>query len=187
MTMSMKSKAAAVLVFLAALAGITYQVFAPVGLKTIGVAHAAVGDVTSINGGEAKGIELLAATTATNSPPTSNAGLSVNELRKFGMLPDRAVLALASTAGSGTMTVTARLWGKLPMASGIWVPLGPGADATKGQINSVAAIGETGSDTLRHSEVVENLALFERLYLEITAIGGTSTSVTAWLVVRRTL
>lgn len=185
--MSTKSKVAAAVVLIAALAGVVYQAFAPPEVRTIGVAHAAVGDVTAVNGGEAKAVELLAATTATNSPPSSNAGLSVNDLRQFGMLPDRAVLALASTAGSGTMTVTARLWGKLPMASGIWVPLGPGADATKGQINSVAAIGETGSDALRHSEVVENLALFERLYLEITAIGGTSTSVTAWLVVRRSL
>ena len=173
---------ALVLGLVAGLAGLTYQALSP------SVAIAAVGDVTAVNGGEAKAIELLAATTATNSPPSGgSAGLSVNELRQYGQLPDRAVLALASTAGSGTMTVTCRLWGHLPTASGIWVPLGPGADATKGQINSVAAIGETGADTIRHSEVIENLALFDRLYLEVTAIGGTSTSVTAWLVVRRSL
>lgn len=163
---------------------VTFHVglFAPtVGVPT---AHAALGDVTTISG-EVKVVEILASATATNSPPTNNAGIAVNDLSLYGMAPEEGVLAIASTAGSGTMTATFRLWGKLPVGGGIWVPLGPGADATKGTLNTGSAIGETGTDTLRHSEVVEHLGMFDRLYVEITAIGGTSTAVTAWMVVHR--
>jgi hypothetical protein len=172
---------------IAALAGV---VAAVVGLRCLQIssADAAIGDVTNVYAGEVKGIEMLASATATNSPPSgASAGLEINALRQFGKLPDKAALVIASTAGSGTMTATFRIWGRVPMGSGIWVPLGPGADATKGVINLETAIGETGADTLRHTEMIENLALFDRLYLEITAIGGTSTAVTAWLVVRQPL
>jgi hypothetical protein len=180
MSLTRKTILVAVVAFFAGVAGLRCaQVYAP-----ISVAQAAVGDVTDLPGYERRAVELLAATTATNSPPTSNAGLDLNTLKVAGRYPDRAALVIASTAGSGTMTVTVRLWGKLPVASGLWVPLGPGADATKGVLNLEAAIGETGADAIRHSEVIENLLLFERLYVEVTAIGGTSTSVTAWLVAK---
>ncbi len=154
----------------------------------ISTAQAAIGDVTGVGNGEVKAVELLASATATNSPPSgASAGLPVNTLAQFGAAPDRAALVIASTAGSGTMTATFRLWGRLPIGGGLWFPLGPGTDALKGTLNLETAIGETGADTLRHSEVIENLGLFDRLYLEITAIGGTSTAVTAWVVVRRPL
>lgn len=164
---------------------VTFHVglFAPT--VKVPTAHAALGDVTTITG-EVKAVEVLASATATNSPPSgASAGIAVNDLSLFGMAPEEAVLVIASTAGSGTMTATFRLWGEVPVGGGIWVPLGPGADATKGTLNTGSAIGETGTDTLRHSEVVEHLGLFRRLYVEITAIGGTSTAVTAWLVVHR--
>ncbi len=148
-------------------------------------ASAAIGDVTSLGSQEVKVVEILASATATNSPPTNNAGVAVNDLSLFGAPPQKAALVVASTAGSGTMTATVRLWGKLPVGGGIWMPLGPGADATKGVINEGTALGETSADAIRHSEMVENLGMFERLYLEITAIGGTSTAVTGWMVVQR--
>lgn len=153
----------------------------------INSAQAAIGDVTAVaGGGDVKAVELLASATATNSPPSgASAGLALGSLTQYGVAPESAVLAIASTAGSGTMTATFRVWGYLPVGGGIWVPLGPGADSTKGVVNLETAIGETGADTIRHSEVIENLGMFSRLYLEITAIGGTSTAVTAWLVVRR--
>jgi hypothetical protein len=174
-----------------AIAALLGLVLGVVGLRCaqvalpIGVAHAAVGDVTAISG-DVRVVEVLASATATNSPPSgASAGIAVNDLSLYGAPPSKAVLAIASTAGSGTMTATFRLWGYLPVGGGLWVPLGPGADATKGVVNLEAALGETSADAIRHSEVLENIGLFQRLYLEITAIGGTSTAVTGWLVVRR--
>jgi hypothetical protein len=181
MTMSMRTKLGIV-----AIIGMVAGIIALRCLQvSVPAAHAAIGDTTALGNGEVKAVEILASATATNSPPSANAGVAVNALSLYGSVPQRGALVIASTAGSGTMTATFRLWGKLPVASGIWVPLGPGTDAAKGVINTGSAIGETGSDTLRHSEMVENLGMFERLYVEITAIGGTATAVTAWMVVQR--
>src|SRR5687767_11897436 len=75
-----------------------------------------------------KSLQLLEAATATNSQPSlASAGYSIGELIK-GSTPQHGVLSVASTAGSGTMTVTLRLWG-LGNASGVWAPLGSGATA----------------------------------------------------------
>jgi hypothetical protein len=77
------------------------------------------------------------------------------------------------------MTTTVKLWG-YTVSSGVWKPLGTGADATKGTINGGAAIGETAgiSDVVRHSEIVSGLFNFDRVYAEIVAIGGTATAIT---------
>src|SRR5690349_3231168 len=111
----------------------------------------AIGAVTIHSGGDVADIELLASATATNSPPSgASAGLDTGLiLRIFNMMPSSATLVLYSTAGSGTMTVTGRLWGYTSAGAGFWVPLGVGADSTKGVINALSAIGETGTDTIR--------------------------------------
>lgn len=179
MTMRTKLGIAALIGAIAGLIGLR------VCQNTIPVAHAAIGDITAISSGEVKVVEILASATATNSAPSANAGVAVNALSIYGVPPAKGALVIASTAGSGTMTATFRLWGKLPVASGIWVPLGPGTGAAKGTLNTGSAVDETGADLLRHSEMVENLGMFERLYVEITAIGGTATAVTAWMVVQR--
>jgi hypothetical protein len=119
-------------------------------------------------------ITLLTAATATNSAPTA-----VTDGVELPYETDLATLFLHSTAGSGTMTVTCKLWGwnnKLAK----WYPLGTNATAaSKGLINEGNAIGETGTDSIRHAEVVAGLRNIQRLYLEITAIGGTATAITA--------
>jgi hypothetical protein len=92
-------------------------------------------------------------------------------------------LLVWSTAGSGTMTVTLRLWG-YSSVSGTWHPLGVGADSTKGIINAGSALGETGTNTIAHSEVVYGLKAFERVVCQVTAIGGTVTAISAALVAR---
>ena len=65
-----------------------------------------------------------------------------------------------------------------------WHPLGTGTDAAKGIINGGVALGETGTNTIAHAEVVQGLRGLDRIYAEITAIGGTSTAISAWLVTR---
>jgi hypothetical protein len=147
----------------------------------------ALGTVTAYPDQESKSIVILAPVTATNSPPSgASAGIATTEISNlFNFMPSDAALLLYSTAGSGTMTATARLWGYHPSAAD-WFPIGTGAAATKGQINAVSTLDETGADKIRHCELLALAGLIgSRLYIEITAIGGTSTAVTAELVVRR--
>lgn len=151
----------------------------------------ALGDVTTIEG-DLVAIELLASATATNSPPASaTAGLSMDEVKAaFGqVIPDDISLVTTSTAGSGTMTVTLRLWQKFgtlgSQANGTWCPSGIGTDATKGVLNGGSAIGEVSADLIRHCEPISLSAHAQRLYVEITAIGGSSTAITVWLVARK--
>ena len=86
---------------------------------------------------------------------------------QVNVLPRDVVVTVYSTAGSATMTTTVKLWG-YTIASGVWVPLGTGADLTKGTINAGAAIGETAgiADVIRHSEIVSGLFNFDRVYAE---------------------
>ena len=147
----------------------------------------AIGATYEYGDGHTMSICLLASTIATNSPPTgATDGLSLDAVyRLFNFMPSEAGLLLYSTAGSGTMTCTARLWGYHP-GPAAWFPLGTGADATKGTINAATATGESGTDVIRHCEPMALLGVAgSRLYLEITAIGGTETAVTAEIVVRR--
>lgn len=128
-------------------------------------------------------LRLVEGATAGNSPPSgASAGQSLDN-RVYGPpYPQEVVVAVYSTAGSVTMTATVRLWGYLPVP-GVWVPIGAGADATKGTINLQSAIGETGTDTIRHAELLRGLFIFSRVYAEITAIGGTSTAINVDLLV----
>ena len=130
-------------------------------------------------------ITLLTAAVATNSPPSgASAGVDVSGVFGSFTAIDWAVLQVRSTAGSATMTVAIRLWGYNAL-SAAWFPLGVGADATKGAINAGTTLGETAADTIRHTEPVYYVSAFDRVYAEITAIGGTSTAITVELIVPR--
>lgn len=97
---------------------------------------------------------------------------------------DKMSLILRSTAGSGVMTVSAKMWG-FNLGVGMWTPLGPAAtDANRGAINGAVAIGELAApaDLLEFSDLIDGLFAMDYAYLEITAIGGTATAVSAWLV-----
>ena len=148
----------------------------------------ALGTVSTIEG-DLVAIEILASATATNSPPSgASAGVSVDAIKAAfgGILPDEVSLRIASTAGSASMTATFKLWGYHGSPITQWTACGTGAGASKGLINGGAAVDEGPvADTIAHAEPVTSLAHFQRIYLEITAIGGTSTAVTAWLVARK--
>lgn len=136
-------------------------------------------------------LKLLNAATATNSPPSgATAGFDLGYGKNPGS-PDQGmvfngqtecILLIRSTAGSGTMTGTFKLWG-YSVVAGAWFPLGVHAtDASRGLVNDANAVGENQSDSIQHAEVVESLRHFQRVYLEITAIGGTATAFSAWIV-----
>lgn len=145
----------------------------------------AVGDITT-SAQLTKSIQILAAATATNGTPIGlgvTAGVSLGELIKTGS-PMYGSLFIASTAGSGVMTVTLRAWGMSVAASNLWAPLGTGSAAsTRGVLNAGTAIDEVSADAIRHTEVITAPWAIDRIFLEITAIGGTATAISAWLTV----
>lgn len=95
---------------------------------------------------------------------------------------DCGEIQVKSTAGSGTMSVTLRVWG-YGRWTRAWHPLGSNStEASRGVLNNASAIDEDGSDNLTHTEPLVGLSGFTRIYLEITAISGTNTAVSAYLV-----
>lgn len=129
-------------------------------------------------------IKVLEAATATNGSPVglgTTVGVSVGELLK-GSAPAECAVFIASTAGSGTMTVTVRAWGYNADAAA-WAPLGVDATAaSRGVLNASNAVDEIGADVIRHTEPIFCLWAFDQFYLEVTAIGGTATAISAWLI-----
>lgn len=95
---------------------------------------------------------------------------------------DKMSVLVASTAGSGTMSATLKMWG-FRADVGFWLPVGSSVtDANRGVLNAATAIGELAApgDTLRYSDVIDGMWAFERAYLEVTAI--TTSTISAWLV-----
>lgn len=124
--------------------------------------------------------QLLTDATATNSAPSGAlAGVGLADFRGL----DTVALMVNSTAGSGTMTVTLKLW-VYSEANSTWMPAGTDATAAnKGLLNGGNAIPEgPNADSITHTEIIANLRHYDRAYLEITAIGGTATAVSAYLV-----
>lgn len=133
----------------------------------------AEGDITMADG-KTPTIELLTSRTSVNGAPSGDAGIALAAFRALfgGRIPDGLPIALKSTAGSGTMTVSARLWIRLGSTLG-WF--------TAGSLNAGSAIAETSADSIQYSEVVDDLDHADRAYIEITAIAGTGTSVGGYL------
>jgi len=135
--------------------------------------------------GDKVSLEILASRTTTNSPPTQSdatVGVACDAIKAAfgGKIPDALTLQIVSTAGSATMTCAATIW---VYAGGKWGKPGLGAtSAAKGLLNGGSTIDEVTADTICHFETVDFLAHFERVYIEITAIGGTSTAVKALLL-----
>lgn len=124
-------------------------------------------------------VTLLTDAIATTTVPTTVAhGVSIMDIAKA----NTGSLQVISTAGTVTLSCTLRLRGWSP-DQGKWLPLGPGADATKGTINLLSALGETGTDEIAHEETITGLRPFTRLDCEVVAIGGTDTAITVVLVV----
>lgn len=144
----------------------------------------AVGAITATGSSGAFIIELLASVTAANNAPSgSSAGLAVDTVRARygGSLPSMSgfLVGVKDTAGSGTMTVTLRLWS---YSGAIWFASQP-FNVSSAAPHTAVAIPETGSDDIGYAEWVKfDLRTAERLYLEVTAIAGTSTAVTGYLI-----
>lgn len=131
------------------------------------------------------------ATTTTSVPsgaptatPADGVGFAFATL--MGIVSPTAELRVRSTAGSGAMDVTVKMWG-YSVESGTWAPLGTGTGAAKGIVNGGAVIDEGPvADTIRHSEPIAYLHHLDGIYAQITAINGTSTAVTVEIALPRT-
>lgn len=128
-------------------------------------------------------IQLLDDATAVNGAPSA-ASDGVALPQRWG----EAVALARSTAGSGTMSVTLKLWvyweGSADGSGDAvgWYPLGTDATAAdKGKLNEGNAIDETGTDLIAHVERVVGLNAFTRAYMEVVAISGTATAISAWM------
>lgn len=84
---------------------------------------------------------------------------------------DVEILVEGATSGSGSIAFV-RLWAWYPgaIAANKWFPLGIGTDANKGKLNNTAALGETGTNIIRHAEVLGALRAFTKLYAQYGAL-----------------
>lgn len=111
---------------------------------------------------------------------------------------DEAELFLKMT-GTGALAISyIRAWGWFQVSKGPavaatvplgtdasdWAPLGTGTAADKGKLNGAAALAITGTNLLVHAERLRGLRELMRFYLEVGVVGGTVTTIDAWLIAR---
>lgn len=138
-------------------------------------------------------LQLLTAADTTNGAPASaTAGFETQTQRSFSpRTHDRGWCVVKSTAGSGAMTVTLRLWGYIPTREDSdllgWVVADVfevvAADGV-GLMNCAGTIDETSTDGINVAQRVDGLRLYSRLYAEVTAIAGTATAVNVFVITR---
>ena len=131
--------------------------------------------------------------TANSADPSGSAPDGSIDLTSFPGPADDSTIVIASTAGSGTMTVVARLWLLLEGYTSetdpttlvqVWAPAGTGTDADKGKLNDAVALGETSAEKITHVERLYGLRDAKRAYVQFLSIGGTSPAVQAYLTRR---
>jgi len=137
---------------------------------------------------------LAGATSATNTaaPSGATAGVSLHlgetpGSPDYGFRGSEQNLAIAahSTAGTGTLTLEARIWCYSDKTEQ-WYPLGTAStDTERGEINASTAVGEIATDKLQFTQVLGPAVLvFDRIYIQILAMGGSGTTCDFWLLSR---
>lgn len=106
--------------------------------------------------------------------PLSTQFFNLAELGPEFVWPDHSTVRIYETAGTGTMTIASARLMLYDSHSQKVFPAGPGADADKGKINLVAAFGETGSDQLRHSELLLYPGSCSGVQFMLGTFGGTN-------------
>lgn len=145
----------------------------------------AVGDIKGASNIKRSICLMTGQTSNTGAPPSATAGLNTypdpnNYSSESGCFfaveyPELSTLTIHSTAGSGTMVGTFTLWGYLN-GPGQWFPI---------KVNGGTALAETSSDDIQYQEGFTRLGHFDRLYLDLEAVGGTATAFEAWLTTAR--
>jgi hypothetical protein len=140
----------------------------------------AIGDTDELRGWR-KIIKVVEAATSKAAPTLATHGVDLGDLFK-GRRPRNAAIFVASTAGSGTMTVTIKCWGYITAAA-TWAPCGKGSASLKGLLNNQNAIPEVSADSIVHFEPLDLPTTMDRFDVEFTAIGGTATAISVWIVI----
>lgn len=109
---------------------------------------------------------ILPSGTLTSAAPSSMTDATLGCAIPY--LVDQVTILVRSTAGSGTLTASIRMWGYCVVANR-WYSLG--------LLNSGTDIAEASTDLLSYVETIGGLRRFIRLYAEIESLGGTSTAV----------
>lgn len=147
----------------------------------------ALGDV-KVRSNCKKDIVLLAGATANNgAPAAATDGIRMYEYDKLGQsstlfkdgvnFPHQPVakhrLCIKGTVTAGqTLVGTFTLWGYLESA-GVWFQV---------KVNGGSALAETDTDKIGYTEVFDLLSSFDRIYLQLAAIGGAGATFDAYLV-----
>jgi hypothetical protein len=140
-------------------------------------------------GNASKSVCILAPATANNAiptldtqgismyvPPRAVPGTGHKSLAYGGQPPKSATLCIAGTATTGqTLVGTFTLWGYHPVLGWLEIPVNGGTAITP------VALAETDTDKITYTQRFEDVSHFQRLYLQLTAIGGTGASFEAWM------
>lgn len=118
------------------------------------------------------GLVMASAITADNGAPTGAVGLDMTTGEYGAVRRPSKFLLLVEFTGTGALSVDLFLWGQL---DGVWGVVGD----DNGQLNKATSLTPTGSKNWWFS--FQNLGAFERLYLEIDNISGTTATITATL------
>lgn len=132
-------------------------------------------------------IRLLDGATATNSPPATYAGAGIDigaildNLYGTKGWPSSCGLCLSTNAGSGTITGTVKLWAGIlgigASSAGVYVAASPGTSTLAGVLNGGAAFDEHATDIIHRLDIIQLPRLAQKMYGEVTAIGGTGTAL----------
>lgn len=148
----------------------------------------AVSDIKTVSNAK-KAIQIMAAATANvAAPATSTDGIAVytsggqeplvNGHAFGGRPPLYSTLCIKGRVTAGqVLTGTFTLWGYLAAADAWFeIAVNGGTEVTP------VAIAETSTDQINYQEQFMNLGHFDRLALELAAIGGSGATFDAWLV-----
>lgn len=135
-------------------------------------------------------VRILEARTSTNSPPSSYAaagidvGAILDGLYGASGWPSSVDVAVYTTAGSGTVTATVKLWCGHPSfgTAGQYIAAGTGGASAAGVLNGGSAFDEHAADVIGRADMVISPGAYRKWYAEVTAIGGTATAVTVDLI-----
>jgi len=121
------------------------------------------------------------ALTAVNGIPSgSNAGASLRGPRSgttdLNSEDNEYMIAVRSTAGSGAMTCKVGVWGYVAELD-LWFRFAVLNKAADGSPQDIAETSVAGDDKIYYAERILGVRHFDRLYVELIAIGGASTAV----------
>lgn len=137
-------------------------------------------------------VRILESATVVNSPPASYAaagvdvGAVLDSVYGAKAWPASCAVAVTTSAGSGVMSATVKLWAGIlgigAAGAGLYCAAGIGAGASSGLLNGGAAFDEHAADNIGRIDVIDLPGIARKWYAEITAIGGTATAVTVDLI-----